>query len=228
MTLKKDEAIQDILSDFEKLSNLVLEQLDHLESIMASGEIKVPDELVKKILHNEKEIDRKEVKLSDKIINTIVLYHPVASDLRRIMACYRILISLERIGDQVVSITNFISRIKMPKVFDKLQEVLHDMTFQSNKMVKKSLLSFLNDDRELAIWTLKNERVFDESNHKLLKKLLPKKGGDYSSKHLLMSMITINEIMAKIERIADHATNIAEATIYSLEGKDIRHHKFSE
>jgi len=228
MTLKKDEAIQDIMADFEKLSNLLLEQMDLLEGIMTEGEIKVPDDLLKKIVNNEHEIDKREVKLSDHIINTIVLYHPVASELRRIMACYRILINLERIGDLVLSITNFINKIKNPKVYDKLHEVLHNMTFQSNKMVKKSLLSFLNDDRELAIWTLKNEGVFDESNHKILKKILSKMSGEESSKHLLTSVITINEIMTKIERIADHATNIAESSIYSMEGKDIRHHKIED
>jgi phosphate transport system protein len=95
-------------------------------------------------------------------------------------------------------------------------------------MVKKSLLSFLNDDRELAIWTLKNEGVFDESNLKLLKKTYNKHSSEGHSKHLLMSIITIKEIMSNIERIADHATNIAEASLYALEGKDVRHHKIPE
>jgi len=85
MTLKKDEAIQGILSDFETLSNLVLTQLDLLEYIVTSGDISVPDELLKKINNQEKEIDKKEVKLSEKVVNTIVLYHPVASELRKIM-----------------------------------------------------------------------------------------------------------------------------------------------
>ncbi len=225
MTLKKDEAIEDILTGFERLSNLVLEQLDHLETIVTSGDIAVAESLLKKINSNEKEIDKNEVKLSDHIIQTIVLFHPVASELRRIMACYRSIISLERIGDLVLNITNFINRIKSPEVYDKLKEVLHTMTFQSNKMVKKSLLSILNDDRELAIWTLKNEGVFDAGNHKLLQKVLKKKSNEESSRKLLWSIITIKEMMSNIERIADHATNIAEAAIYSMEGKDIRHHK---
>jgi phosphate transport system protein len=228
MSLKKNEAIQGILTDFENLSNLVLEQMDILESIMTSGEISVPDDLLEKINANEEDIDRKEVKLSDKIINTIVLYHPMASELRRIMACYRIVISLERIGDLVLNIINFTRKIKSPSIYEKLQEVLHNMTFLSNKMVKKSLLSYLNNDRELAIWTLKNEGVFDESNHKLLKKILSKKDNEEGRKHLLISIINIKEMMSNIERIADHATNIAEAAIYSLEGKDIRHNKIPE
>ncbi|WP_339735293.1 PhoU domain-containing protein [uncultured Sunxiuqinia sp.] len=228
MTIKKDDAINHIQADFEELANLVLEQLDLMEQVVISGEISVPDDVLKRILQNEKDIDKREVKLSDKIVNAIVLYKPVASDLRWIMACYRIILSLERIGDIVLNVTNFIKKIKTPEVYDRLKEVLSTMTIQSIKMVRKSLLSYLNDDREFAIWTIKNDVVFDEINHKLLKKILAKTETAESNKHLLMSIVTIKEMMSNIERIADHATNIAEAAIYSIEGKDIRHHKIDK
>jgi phosphate transport system protein len=152
----------------------------------------------------------------------------VASDLRWIMACYRIILSLERIGDIVVNITDFVKKIKTPEVYEKLREVLSNMTIQSIKMVRKSLLAYLNDDREFAVWTIKNDVVFDEINHKLLKKIIAKTDTAESNKHLLMSIVTIKEMMSNIERIADHATNIAEAAIYSIEGKDVRHHKLDQ
>ena len=228
MTIRKDDALNNIVADFETLSNIVLEQLDQIENVITAGNIVVPDDVLKKIRENENDIDKKEVKLSDKIVNTIVLYQPVASELRRIIACYRIVLSLERIGDIVVNISNFIEKIKTPEVYSRLQEVLSNMTILSIKMVRKSLLSFINDDKEFAIWTIKNDVVFDEINHKLLKKMLAKADTAESSKHLLMSIITIKEMMSNIERIADHATNIAEAAIYSIEGKDIRHHKIDK
>ena len=228
MSLQKDLALDNIQEDFESLSNLVLEQLDLLERIITSGKIEVKEETLKTLKTNEKQIDHSEVKLSEKIVNTIVLHQPVASDLRRIMATYRIVISLERISDHVINITNFVKKIKTAEVYDKLQDVLSNMTYQSIKMVRNSLVSFLNDDRELAIWTLKNEIVFDEINSKMLKKIISRTDTAESNKHLLMSIINIKEMMSNIERIADHATNIAEASIYSLDGKDIRHHKLEE
>lgn len=228
MSLQKDLALNIIQEDFENLSNLVLEQMDLMEAIITSGKIAVKEETIKTLKRNEKTIDQQEVKLSEKIVNTIVLHHPVASDLRRIMAAYRIVISLERISDHILNITNFVKKIKTPKVYEKLQEVLSNMTLQSIKMVRNSLVSFLNDDRELAIWTIKNEIVFDEINTKMLKKIILETDTDESNKHLLMSIINIKEMMSNIERISDHATNIAEASIYSLEGKDIRHHKLEE
>lgn len=228
MSIKKDDAIINIMADFELMSNLVLEQLDHLEHIVTKGEISIGKDVMAKILANEREIDKREVKLSDKIVNTIGLYQPVASDLRKIIACYRILINLERIADIVINIVQFIESIKVPEFYEKLHEVLSSMTILSGEMVRKSLLAFLNDDKEFAIWTIKNDVVFDEVNHKLMKKLLSKTDTAESNKHLLMSIITVKEMTSNIERIADYATNIAEAAIYSIEGKDIRHQKIDE
>jgi phosphate transport system protein len=228
MTIKKDEAIHEIETDFEKLANILLEQLDHMEQFLTSGDLKVSDEVIDAISGNENEIDKAEVKLSDKIVNTIVLHQPVASELRRIMACYRILINMERIGDLVVNISHFIKKIKTPELYNQFNEVLSNMAILSAKMVRQSLVSFMHDDRELAIWTIKNDDILDEVNGKLMKKLLNKTGSEEKTKHLLTSMITIKEMMSNIERIADYATNIAEAAIYSIEGKDIRHHKIEE
>ena len=227
MTLKKDEALQKIEGEFEKFANLALEQLDRMESIITDGH-EVPDDLIKHIKETEVELDKNDVKISDKIVNCIVLYHPVASDLRKLMAIYRIVISIERIGDHVVNIVNFIQKIKTPEVYEKLQEVLHNMTIQSVRMVKRSIMSFINEERELAVWTLKNGYVFDEINHKILKKLISAAKSEEANKKLLLSIINIKEMMSNIERIADHASNIAEASIYFLEGTDIRHHKITE
>ena len=92
-------------------------------------------------------------------------------------------------------------------------------------MVNKALLSFTNDDKEYAIWTIKNDAIVDEINKKMLKKAIKKSSGSDENKQLLMSFINLNGVVANIERIADHATNIAEAAIYSIDGKDIRHAK---
>ena len=223
MTSKKDDAINSILTDFEVFANMVLGQLDSLEKLVASGEIKIQSDIYKEILSIEKKLDKLEVKISDKIVNTIVLYQPVASDIRKIIACYRIIISLERIGDMVINILNFIQKIKTPKVYAELSDVISNMLFQSLNMVNKALLAFTNDDKEYAIWTIKNDAVVDEINNKMLKKAIKKSSDTDENKQLLMSFINLNGMITNIERIADHATNIAEAAIYSIEGKDIRH-----
>lgn len=224
MTSKKDDAINSIMRDFEEFANLVLHQLDLLEKLISSGETKVSEELDKDLQSNEKKLDKMEVKISDKIVNTIVLYQPVASDIRRIFACYRIVNSLERIGDMVITIVDAIQKIKTLKIYNELNDVITNMLINSSNMVNKALLAFTNDDKEYAIWTIKNDTVVDEINKKMLKKAIKKSSdNNEENKQLFMSFISMNSIVTNIERIAGHATNIAEAAIYSIEGKDIRH-----
>jgi phosphate transport system protein len=225
MTSKKDDAIKNLMAEFEDFANLVLRQLDLLEKLVSSGETTVPKEIEDEMQENEKAIDKSEVKLSDKIINTIVLYQPVASDIRKIIACYRIIINLERVSDQCMNILEMLENIKIPEVFTNLSEVISNMLMQSSGMVNKALLAYTTDDREYAIWTIKNDAVIDELNQKMLKKAIKKTTISEENKLLLTSFINLNSIVANIERIGDHATNIAEAAIYSIEGKDIRHNK---
>jgi len=224
MTSKKDDAINSILNDFEEFGNLVLHQLDLLEKIVSGGNIKIPEEVLKEMESNEKKIDKLDVKISDKIVNTIVLYQPVASDIRKIFACYRIVNSLERIGDMVMIILGYIQNIKTLKLYVELNDVITNMLINSSNMVSKAVISFTTDDKEYAIWTIKNDTVVDEINKKMLKKAIKKSSDNNDeNKQLLMSFISMNGIVTNIERIAAHATNIAEAAIYSIEGKEIRH-----
>ncbi len=223
MTIKKDDAINSILEDFETFANLILQQLDFLEKIISPDEDIDINGLIDNILSNEKKLDKLEIKISDKIVNTIVLYQPVAFEIRKIIACYRIVISLERIGDQVVNVVHIIQKINASEVYLKLNDVVSNMLIQSSNMVNKSLLAFTKDDREFAIWTIKNDAAVDEINHKMLKKAIKKSSISKENKAALTDVIGFNSMVSNIERIADHATNIAEAAIYSIEGKDVRH-----
>ncbi|MDX1284664.1 MAG: PhoU domain-containing protein [Draconibacterium sp.] len=225
MTIRKDDAIENIMKDFETFANLVLFQLDLLEKIAGSDGDENIDDLTSEIFENEKKLDKLEVKISDKIVNTIVLYQPVASDIRKIIACYRIIISLERVGDQAINVVEAIQKIKDSPVYENLYDVISNMLIQSTNMVNKALVSFTTDDKEYAIWTIKNDTVVDEINHKLLKKAIKRSSVSKEDKEILTSIINLNAMVTNIERIADHATNIAEAAIYSIEGKDIRHKK---
>lgn len=225
MISKKDEAINSIMSDFEEFANRVLAQLDLLEKAVSSDEKEIPEALCTSILANEKKLDKQEIKISDKIVNTIALYQPLASDIRKLIACYRIVISLERVGDMVVNILHHTQKVRGSDVFERLLDVVSNMLLQGANMVNKALLAFTNDDREYAIWTIKNDAAVDEINHKMLKKAIKKSSTSNEDKEMLTNFINMNSMVANIERIADHATNIAEAAIYSIEGKDIRHAK---
>jgi phosphate transport system protein len=223
MTLKKDEAILDILSDYEKLANKVLSQLDEVKKLISSEEITFDDAKLNELKNNESKINKLEVKVSENIINSIALYQPVASEIRKLIACYRIVISLERIGDLAISITKLRVDISNQEVYSSLSGFLSKMMDLSSDMARRSMLSFINQDMELAMWTIKSETIVDEFNHKMLRKVAERANMVSEDKNILLSFIKIKEMVSAIERIADHSANIAEASYYSYEGKDIRH-----
>jgi phosphate transport system protein len=223
MNIKKETAIQNIIDHFEDYANLILSQLSILEKVINSGSLTISEDVLKELNSNEVKSDKFEVKLSEKIIDTIVLQKPVASDLRKLMACYQIVINLERIGDLVMDIVKFIPRIKDGETYNGMSEVIYNMLLVTVNMVQKAILSFVNSDKEYAIWTIQNDEVVDEMNHKLIRKAITKSKLPDETQQLLFSFIHINSIISSIERIADHATNVAEASIYAMEGTDIRH-----
>ncbi|MBN1184369.1 MAG: phosphate uptake regulator PhoU [Bacteroidales bacterium] len=223
MSIKKEQAIKDVKTGFENFSNLILLQLKLLQNIVNSRSHEIPDNLYKQIKKNEREIDKFEVKVSEDVINTIVLYNPVASELRQLMACYRMSVNLERIGDLVLNIVKFMRKIEDNKLYGDFVDAIDNILLSTLSMVEKSLLSFANEDIETAIWTIKNEEIVDDLHHAFIKNVIKKTYPTEKSQAKLSTFLYMKSIVSNIERIADNATDIAEATIYSLEGKDVRH-----
>jgi len=223
MNPKKELAIKKIVDDFESLSNLVLLQLDNLEKIIDDFSLENANSKEKTLEKNEAKLDQFEVKISEHIINAIVLYQPMASDLRKLFAIYRMTLNLERIGDMVINIIHYMQQINNPTLFQKNAVLIKNMLIMSTNMVTKALLSFTNNDKSYAIWTIKNDEVIDELNHKLMKNAIMQDYISDETQDLLLNFINLKGIISDIERIADHATNIAEASIYASEGTDIRH-----
>lgn len=223
MSTKKEQSIQDIMDSFNNMADLVLAQLSLIEKLMIESDKTLQTELMTKVRSNEKEIDRYEIYISDKFINAIVLYQPVASDIRKLVAVYRMVLNLERIGDLVMNIAYTIETLKDTPEYKAMSEVILNMLLSGKIMVEKSLLSFVNSDTDYAIWTIKNDSVVDEMNRKLLINSISKAKINEKTKEMLLSYADLKNMITNIERIADHATNIAEATIYSLQGTDVRH-----
>jgi phosphate transport system protein len=223
MKTMREESILDIINTFEEMADTILAQLKLLEKFMDEPKEEVRASIRTEINTNEVKIDKYEVLISEKFINSIILYQPVASDIRKVVAISRMSINLERIGDRVINILNSIDNIKNSVEYKAMVEVLNVMLLSGISMVEKSLLSFVNSDNEYAVWTIKNDEIIDEMNHKLLTNSISKANVNDKTKEMLLSYIDLKNIITNLERIADHATNIAEASIYSIHGRDIRH-----
>jgi phosphate transport system protein len=226
MTNKKEEAIIDCVKSFEEMADLVLIQLTLLEKFMLLNDHNEMNNILSRIEENENKIDEFEVIISDKFINSIILFQPVASDIRKLNSIYRISINLERIGDLVLNIIQSIESIKDTAEYEAMQDVLMNMLVSGVTMVEKSLLSFLNNDDSYAEWTIKNDEIVDDMNRKLLKNSVSKAKVSEKTREMLLSYMDLKNIITNMERIVDHATNIAEASIYSMQGTDIRHKGF--
>ena len=223
MTTKKEEAITDSIKSLEEMADLVLTQLTLLEKLMSLNDKIEMDKILSTIEENENKIDQFEVIISDKFINSIILYQPVASDIRKLNSVYRISINLERIGDIVMNIISSFKSIKGTAEFEAMQDVLMNMLISGVTMVEKSLLSFMNNDDSYAEWTIKNDEIVDDMNRKLLKNSVARAKVSEKTREMLLSYMDLKNIITNMERIADHATNIAEVSIYSMQGTDIRH-----
>lgn len=223
MSNNKDIARGKVMKDFELMANLALDQLKRIENLLLDGELTFSAEMATTFKEDEKKIDDLEIKLNDRIIKTIVLYKPVASEIRQIISAYRIVISIERIGDHAVKLVDHLSNIKSLKVYNELSDLVVSMFKSSIELVEKALLSFVQHDLENAKWVIKNSSEIGNLNNKTLKNIIDKSKEFDEKKKVITSFITIKEMIDQIERIADHSENIAESTIYFLEGKDVRH-----
>ena len=223
MSEKKEQALNEIKTSFGEMASLVLRQLTLLEKLMGTTEEQAFTDLIDEMEKAESRIDNLEVVIGEQFTSTIVLYQPVASDVRRLVAIYRMTINLERIGDRIHNLCRIIGDIRNTTEFTSTASLITNMLTSGTIMVEKALLSFTNSDPDYAIWTIKNDTVVDEMNHKLLLGHLRKENIDDRTRSMVQSYIELKDMISNIERIADHATNIAEASIYSLQGTDIRH-----
>jgi phosphate transport system protein len=211
------------MTSFSEMANLVLKQLTLLEKLMATSDDHDFKILVEQMREAENRLDNYEVIIGEQFTSTIVLYQPVASDVRRIVACYRMTVNLERIGDRINNLIRIIETIRKSNEYDSICSLVNNMLASGTIMVEKALLSFINADPDFAIWTIKNDSVVDEMNHKLLVSYINKSSLDDETRQTVLRYVELKDMISNIERIADHATNIAEASIYSMQGTDIRH-----
>jgi phosphate transport system protein len=152
-------------------------------------------------------------------LKILALHQPVASDLRRIAAVLKINTDLERMGDLAVDIAEraqCLADLSPAHVPAKLQR----MTELTTTMVHQSLEAFLNTDVEQARYVCRLDDAVDRANAEIITELLQAMRESTTNIEPAMSLFSATR---HLERIADHATNIAEDVIYLVEGEIVRH-----
>lgn len=200
-----------------KMASLVNKQVEQAFQALETGNV----DLCKGIKAKDLEIDAYDNLLQTECENILALFQPVATDLRFMMAGLMINNQLERCGDIAVNISQ---RVKKTHEHHELivESQILEMGRQAKEMVKDAIDSFVNLDSELAGKVLLNDEIVDKFNKSIFKFLVAKMQADPAVIEPCAHLIVLTR---QIERLADHATNIAEDLIFYVNAEVIRHKK---
>ena len=177
-----------------------------------------PD-LARQVIHGDQAVNSLEEAIDGECVRLIALFQPVAIDLRQLMAVDHISAELERIGDSATNVAEEVLNLQhlpaKPIHFD-----LPRMAQDVRKMVRQSLQAFLNQDTHLAREICKADDEVDALDRAIIQNLLVEMTGDPAA--IPAGICQIN-IVRNLERVGDHATNIAEQVVFMVEGESIRH-----
>ena len=172
------------------------------------------------VLEGEKAINSIEREIDELALDLLAMQQPLAVDLRFITACTKINADLERVGDQAVNIAErILSIIKLPAV--ELPVDIPRMAGTVAGMVRRALESFIEGRADLAEAILKMDDIVDRMNRETHIVLVDKMHRDPDCVQQALDVLLISR---NLERVADHATNIAEDVIFWVRGADVRHH----
>jgi phosphate transport system protein len=178
--------------------------------------------IAKEVIHLDHEIDQMEVDIEEECLKIIALHQPVATDLRFLIAVIKINNDLERIGDQVVNIAQrIVSIAKVPVAPYDLDYT--EMADKAEAMLRMSLDSLVNQDLDDAIRVLHLDDEVDDIKNEAYDRIKQAIADGVTDD--IGYMINLLLISRHIERLADHATNIAEEVVYMIEGEIVRHGK---
>jgi phosphate transport system protein len=188
----------------QSVRSLIDRRLDEAEAVIAA----------------DKEVNELQIDIDDRCLKLLATQSPLAIDLRLITAAMKINADLERIGDQAVNIAeNVIKLLPQPPLKPLID--IPRMAELAQQMTRDALDAFVKKDPALARDVLRRDDEVDSLKDQVFRELLTYMMADPGTIQRALSLILISR---NIERIADHATNIAEDVIFLVEAKDVRHH----
>lgn len=169
----------------------------------------------------DEELDRLEVEIDERCVQLIALRQPKARDLRFITMAMKISSDLERIGDQAVNIVHRVEELNKEPLLKPLVDIPR-MAEHAQGMIHDGLDAFVYAKPEIAREVVTRDEKVDLLNEQLHRELTSFMIED---PHTITRCLNLMSVAHNLERIADHATNIAEEIVYLYEGRDIRHQK---
>jgi phosphate transport system protein len=212
-----EELLQDLLQLIVQMGTIT----ESMVRAAADALVARDEELCAGVFEKEREVNRLQVEVDDRAVKLTALQQPMAQDVRFLFMASRIGGELERIADQAINICqnsrHVIEAPPLPPIVE-----LPQMADAAQKMVRDSLTAMIRRDVSLAAAVLEDEKGVDAFRNRIFATLLEWMKRDPAAIEQALSLILIAR---NLERVGDHATNIAEEVIYWIQGRDVRHTK---
>ncbi len=214
--------MQHLLEELDELKSRLLEMSGLVEESIARSvhaAVHRDEHAAMDVFHNEGRINHLEIEIDNLAIRLLALQHPVAVDLRFVTMSIKINNNLERMGDIAVNIAeSAVSLLGMPAVKPHID--IAYMAKLAQDMIRNSIDAFVRKDAELARLVLKSDDAVDRLRDQMYARIVQFMEED---PHRVHPGIDYLFIARGLERLADHATNIAEDVLFFVQGIDVRH-----
>jgi len=215
-----DEQIQDLLQRIVYMGRLAESMIKLSLRMLTERNLAFFDDLERQ----EQEVNELQIEVDDRAVKLAALQQPVANDVRLVFMASRIATELERIADQAINIGQGAKILLTAPPLKPFVDI-PIMAKICQEMVGNSLDALVKRNIELALEVLKEEEKVDAFRDQIFRELLTYMMADPATIPRAMSLILISR---NLERVGDHATNIAEEVIYLVQGRDVRHRHETE
>lgn len=213
-------------AELSAVSTRVLEMGGLVESQFSQGIYALTHfsgEVASEVLTKEEIVNTMEVEIDRDLSSIIARRQPTARDLRLLIAISKAIANLERVGDEAARIARTVQRLINSGVSTRMRLPVNDLLFESElaiALLRKALDAFARLDVDKALEVLKQDDQIDQEFEGLLRKLITFMMEDPRT---ISSSIDLVFVAKAIERVGDHAKNLAEVIIYVVKGTDVRH-----
>jgi phosphate transport system protein len=218
-------------AELSGISTRVLEMGGLVESQVSRSVyalVQFSDEVAAEVLATEERVNAMEVEIDRDLSSIIARRQPTARDLRLLIAISKTIANLERVGDEAARIARIVQRLMNTGVSSRLRLPLNDLAHESELAVnqlRKALDAFARLDIERAVDVLRHDDLIDQEFEGLIRKLITFMMEDART---ISASIDLVFVAKAIERVGDHAKNLAEQIIYIVKGTDVRHNTIDE
>lgn len=212
---KLDLELSDLRTKLNKMGDLVTAQIEAALACLSEHDVRG----TRPIIESDIDVNRMDIDLEETCLQFLALHHPVAGDLRLITATMKITTELERIGDRVVNLCEAVHDRDESDQAASHADVLQ-MGALALAMVRDSLMAFVQADRSLARRVFEKDKEFDALYGEVFAQLTASLARDTGRVAHDAKMAFLSK---DLNEISEHATNIAEAVLFMIDGKEIAH-----